>query len=60
MPSQCCGSYETTRNEQTGFVGGMKSAVVDTFEAGFVRVPGQLTLLFKLNVQYVGDFADAE
>ncbi|TGE73690.1 BMP family lipoprotein [Weissella confusa] len=50
---------ETTKTNKLGFVGGMKSAVVDTFEAGFIAGAKSVNTDIQVDVQYVGDFADA-
>lgn len=50
---------KTTKTNQLGFIGGMESAVVKTFETGFVAGAKSVNPNIKVDVQYVGDFADA-
>lgn len=50
---------KTTKTNQLGFIGGMASAVVKTFETGFVAGAKSVNPNIKVDVQYVGDFADA-
>lgn len=50
---------KTTKTNQLGFVGGMASAVVKTFETGFIAGAKSVNPDIKVDVQYVGDFADA-
>ena len=50
---------KTTKTNKLGFVGGMESAVVKKFETGFVAGAKSVNPNIKVDVQYVGDFADA-
>ena len=50
---------KTTKTNKLGFVGGMESAVVKTFEAGFVAGAKSVNPDIQVDVQYVGSFTDA-
>lgn len=49
----------STKTNRVGFVGGMESAVIDRFEAGFVQGVQSVDPNIQVDVQYVGSFDDA-
>jgi basic membrane protein A len=50
---------KTTKTNHIGFVGGMKSAVIDMFEAGYVAGAKSVNPDIQIDIQYVGDFTSA-
>jgi basic membrane protein A len=50
---------KTTKTNKVGFVGGMKSAVVQSFEKGFTAVAKSVNPDIVVDAQYVGSFTDA-
>ncbi|HFI0707886.1 TPA: BMP family protein [Streptococcus suis] len=50
---------KSTKTKQVGFVGGMKSEVIDRFEAGFVAGVKSVDESIKIDIQYAGSFGDA-
>ncbi|ALI32020.1 BMP family lipoprotein [Weissella cibaria] len=50
---------KTTKTNKLGFVGGMESAVVKTFEAGFTAGAKSVNPDIQVDAQYVGSFTDA-
>ncbi|RDX02871.1 BMP family lipoprotein [Listeria kieliensis] len=50
----------TTKTNKVGFVGGVKGAVIDRFEAGFVEGVKAVNPDAKIDVQYANDFAKAD
>ncbi|MGT2802654.1 BMP family lipoprotein [Streptococcus henryi] len=50
---------KSTKTKQVGFIGGMNSATIDRFEAGFVAGVKSVDESIKIDVQYAGSFGDA-
>jgi basic membrane protein A len=50
---------KTTKSNKIGFIGGMKSDVIDTFQAGFQAGVKSVNPDIKVDVQYANSFADA-
>jgi basic membrane protein A len=50
---------KTTKTNHIGFVGGMNSAVIDMFEAGYVAGAQSVNPDIQIDIQYVGDFTSA-
>ena len=48
-----------TKTDKLGFVGGLQSAVVKTFEAGFIAGAKSVNPDIQVDAQYVGSFTDA-
>ncbi|WP_179394646.1 BMP family lipoprotein [Lacticaseibacillus absianus] len=48
---------KTTKTNKVGFVGGMHSAVIDRFEAGFRQGVATVNPKISVDIQYVGDFS---
>lgn len=50
----------TTKTNKVGFVGGVKGAVIDRFEAGFTEGVKAVNPKAEVKVQYANDFAKAD
>ena len=50
---------KTTKTNKVGFVGGMQSAIIKTFEAGFIAGVKSVDPKIEIDSQYVGSFTDA-
>jgi basic membrane protein A len=49
----------TSKTQKIGYIGGVQSAVLDRFEAGFVAGAQSVNKNIKVDRQYVGSFVDA-